>query len=502
LIFQKKYEVSLINVEPKKHIQCTTGFVNQLFDFNKKIAGLAQRYILIWPSVLVYHLPLLFRHLRHLQTGYRYLKPSIFRIDAIFRRIYNSSVFGLNFLKKITDIFKFLADHSEMYSSKEVATKLMSEKSKIVKISSFFSEVLLKNPKEEFEGDCDWVKELAVTFKLLNALVDDLSTRHGFFSEGKKRDSSETLAAQAQAIHVKEDAEYTPRASFDVSEDLFLKEDIEETNTRHIKDPPKKNPRKTKLNIFVKTKGTHLDQEQIESFLAPFLELQSSNQLTFLSLAYAFFHFVIKDILIGIPLFCLVDLPHLIKDTQSNLAQAVSQVSSLGVFLTDFENMACEIEAIHLQVLRLEPVIDGIEELFLSFNASDATSLLRGYERFVNQVYGLVESTDSSHVISAMKEMQGMIFKINPLLMKFLDAIEGRSLAAVITVNPFRRASKPNINPSTTAASGHSSDKSSSSGESEATQGSEKTKGSIEPVIKGFLSKIAKGFTDLAKPPV
>jgi hypothetical protein len=111
----------------------------------------------------------------------------------------------------------------------------------------------------------------------------------------------------------------------------------------------------------------------------------------------------------------------------------------------------------------------------------------------------LILSSETSQIIDVTSKIKALVFKINPMLKKFLDTLNGRSLASIMTPNPFGRLSRSKSK--SDAGIGETSSGASVSSEDSAVK-AESVDGTPKASIPAAVKHIGQAFRSLFTPPL
>ena len=127
--------------------------LNSFSTLNQKIARFMKNVVFIWPTVIFYNTPLIFKNIRQLSYAKTLMNPQIHNISVISQNILGKSDVGLTLLKKLGGALGCVADIVKDKDSLELFESLNVNHEKLARICSFFSEALIKSPSEEYEGE-------------------------------------------------------------------------------------------------------------------------------------------------------------------------------------------------------------------------------------------------------------------------------------------------------------------------------------------------------------
>lgn len=463
--------------------------------------------VLAWPRSLLVHLPLLARDIRRLSSAKDLLMPQVRDITALFSAIANAIPSNVEQLHRLTKATEGLADKLEGVTTEKALKFLYQEKEKFQKVSAFFKEISLRLKEDVESEERDIVTELSQTATLLNALIDDLSSREGMFSGGKKRPSAQILQAEAVAISFPEKVPESPEhidevAGFDEEDLLGADAKLEPSITKPPKFYVSRPVVATRVSAFIAPALLGSDQKTLDGLH----KLTKKLEMNFARHVVEIVNFCLQTLLWGGTRFILYDLPWLIIKLQRSLSSWVDKTPGYGLSLVETKNYLMQLASLVAQLDRLKPIFTALEIYSANSSFADTDSFLKTYKSTVLELTHFVETTDTVQIARIIKEFKGMIFKINPMLIKALDKLHGRSLASVAMPNPFKikrpskSAPKPEKGDGDAGASINSSGTPDAS-ESRSSTSSQEVDEKAANGAKKFFSNVGKAFMTLAKVP-
>jgi hypothetical protein len=474
------------------------------------VTFLLKDIILAWPRALFIAIPLASRDIKILSKARMAFMPQVNEVADLASTLIGRLPSSLDKIKKLTKAFAKIANAAEGITCDQVLEKLEEKRSNFKELGSFMNALLLPD-EEDISDDREFIPEVVQTAALLNALVDDLSGRTGIFSVGKKdAEPGAVVAAKAQAVVVREAARresesplnpYAEPPSGMIDEAPVALAEAHKAPSYVKKEKPPRSCvilRPVPLNVVV-----HSSDE--ENFLKDTKDLGSIKKMSMADYIVSFVHFIAVDVLFGVPRFLIYDLPHMIIGFQKCTQSMVASVHPTAKSLIELKDILKAIHGLLLQLDRLAPVINGVE-LYLAKNVeADTAALIDHFKLLDASIASMLESTDVAHIHMIKKQMKSLLFKINPLLIKALDALVGRSLFSAATSKRASVSPKPVSKQPGDAASlsTGSTSGSSSSGEKDVVGGADgRPKTTVDEQIRGFFIGIGKGLKKgLSTPP-
>lgn len=463
--------------------------------------------LLAWPRALLIALPLASKNIKALSYAKNAFIPQIREVSALASTLFSRLPSSINKIQKLTAAIGKLANAAEGLTCDQVLESLEKQRAVFQELGSFVDALLLPEEEELTGEGKEFIPELVQTAALLNALIDDLSGRTGIFSSGKKgSEPGSVVAARAQAVIVRERARADSESPVNPYSEagvgvideapVAMAEPHRAAAFAQKSKPPRSLVvlRPLPLKVIV-----HSADE--EKFLKDAKALGSSKKMSIADYIVSFVHFIAVDILFGVPRFLIYDLPHLIINFQKTTSHLVAAIHPSAKALLELKDILKGIHGLMYQLDRLAPVINGVE-LYLAKNIEpDAIALKEKYELLMASISTMLETTDVRHIHVIKKEMKTLLFKINPLLIKALDALVGRSLLTAFTSSKKGSGSpKPTVRGGGDGASLMTETTgSSSSGEVDAA--GSKSKQSVDAQIRGVFVGLGKGLKNVFRTP-
>ncbi len=472
---------------------------------SNKINDFVHNFLLLWPKALFIAVPSLIKNWHHIKEAHTLFSPKLQETQLLISNIFAISPLGLDYLKSYSRVLnRWLANLKELDAEK-IELFFVQEGDRIRRISTFLNQIISTPCEDGIEEGKDIISELAVSLTLIDALIEDLSTRSGVFSGGKARAPAHVLAAKAQSISVVDPAS----PEFEGSTGPKVKEEDAD-----ICDKDQKIPIHRIRNPFVKLHTRPLvhgysSQSKLKPFSIPGLKSDDDFLTDFKSFKKEFpknlneiileiLNFIVIDIIIGIPKFIIYDLPLGLIKFQQSLSELVQSLPDQARRLVELNGYLEQMNQIHSEVEKLSAMISG---LFSSVNLEDKISpshCFSDLHKIIVSFDELILSSETSQILDVTSKIKALVFKVNPMLKKFLDTLNGRSLASIMTPNPFGRLARSKSK--SDAGIGEMSSGASVSSEDSGSK-AESVDGTPKASIPAAVKHIGQVFRSLFTPP-
>lgn len=455
--------------------------------------------LLAWPRALFIALPLASKDIKALSYAKTAFIPQIREISTLASTLFSRLPSSINKIQKLTAAIGKLANAAEGLTCDQVLENLEKQRAVFQELGSFVDALLLPEEEELAGEGKEFIPELVQTAALLNALIANLSKRSGIFSSGKEEESGSVVAARAQAVVVRERARADSESPVNPYSEAGIGVIDEapvamaEPHRAAAFNPKSKPPRSLVVLRPVPLKVIVHSADE-EKFLKDAKALSTPKKMSIADYIVSFVHFIAVDILFGVPRFLVYDLPHLIINFQKTTSHLVSAIHPSAKALLELKDILKGIHGLMYQLDRLAPVINGVE-LYLAKNIEpDAIALKEKYELLMASIATMLETTDVRHIHVIKKEMKALLFKVNPLLIKALNALHGRSIFTAFTSsNKASGSPKPTVKGGGDGAS-HVSEATGSSSSGDVDTAGSKSKQSVGAQLGGFFVGLGKGI--------
>lgn len=417
--------------------------------------------ILAWPRAIVISMPHIFSNIKIILSTKDSFSPHIYEISQLAWALFRKVPSAINKIETFTTYLAHLSQSSEAMTAEGIFQTLDGHRKKWQDLGLFIKACLLPTADDLSEDQIEFIPEFAKTAALLNALVDDLSSRTGFFSINKEpQEGGCEIAAKAQAVVIKEVKQeenlsplnpYEQTVSLDETPVVIIEEQqslIFETKTQSAVAPVILQQQASVVVIHT------ADEQQLLNYTK---NLAFSKHRSLADTIVAFVYFIAIDILWGVPKFLIYDLPQMIFDIETSSASAVSCIHPTAEMIIELKQHLKGLHKLSESWDKIVPVINGIE-LYLAKNLKeDAICLNQQYQLVMASISNALITIDMGQIDEIKKQMKHLLSKINPLLIKILDSLKGRSLASVIT-RPSPSLKGPSKTAQTSSSSSSSSD--------------------------------------------
>lgn len=419
-----------------------TAVVNLCHDsidrLKKNLFFVIKDVILAWPRAFFIATPQIFSDVKIILSAKASFNPHIQQICQLAWKLIAKSSLSITTIQKGTESITNLADQMQGVDGQKFFQTLQAHRKQWEELGSFIKSCLLIN-QDDVGDQFEFIPELAKVAALLNALVEDLSSRKGFLSINKDvKEGASLIAAKAEAIIVEDlNQEQTASSPIDPYEDTQSdgEQDVSvitlEPKQRLIfeKKSPLNSPRVV-VNLHPINVVMHsFDEEQ---FLTNIKQLTLQKDKGFADQIVAFVYFIAVDVLCGVPKFLIYDLPQMIINIQINTAWLVSHIYPTAQFIIELKDNLKAWHGLLESLEKLSPITDGLELYCAKHLKQDFSALKEHYELMIASISNALVTIDVGQVHEIKKQMKTLLIKSNPLLIKILETLKGRSLMSVM----------------------------------------------------------------------
>lgn len=393
----------------------------------KDIGCFVWNKILLWPRAVLFHLPLIFRNIRQIKLVYDALYPEAIKVHKSCSSVFSFPIFYTETTRLLIEKLNEAETALSGISHQEVFAYLKDKGDKFHKLAVFMHEIFLAS-----DGTCsdmDIVEEASSTIKLLADLIEDLSTREGFLSAGKKRESPKVSVSPLIETRPR------PIATFDPTQ-----EDVIEEATKKL---PTVGPKMIWIKSLEKQvdpidhkETISMDDSKDQELLKTIQRIQNKHPLTIKNAFMNFFRFIFIDLLVGIPKFFLIELPEMLINFQRRLQDTVDHLDQFAHTFLSLRNDLLALFKLIDSFKFLEPFFHGLFLFLKEHDLKDSQAIFSKFDALFDNMCKQLDEADLEKIQGMVVDLKALLKRVKPMLENILAAINGRSIAAVITPNP------------------------------------------------------------------
>jgi hypothetical protein len=390
--------------------------------------------ILVWPRAILIHIPTAFRNVRQIKQVLGLIAPEIKKIQTAFFSVCTMPIFNTEMTRLLVEKLNEVQAQMNMISHEEVFEYLKDKGGKLHKLSCVMNEIL--NASDDCPSGVDVLEEASITVKLLATLIDDLASRDGLMSCGKRREAEPVTPASSPTLFSER-----PAAAVSFTEPheekvlKFAQPRISKTIWIKSVSSPETVKSVTKVSIAT---DDRIDAE----LLLKIQKIQNKYPFSIKNAVINFFRFIILDILLGIPRFILFELPEMIINFQNRLQHVVDHMDVITRSFLEIRNDLLALIQLLDSVKFLEPFFHGLFLFIKEQDLKESFKVTQKFDAAFDKICSQIDEPSLEKMQSMVVDLKVLLKRVKPMLENFLEAIEGRSIAAVLTPNPLGKMFK------------------------------------------------------------
>jgi len=410
--------------------------------------------ILAWPKALFYHTPLVFRHLRQLSNMGAELKPQMDQLGEFIGQLRDKLFKGRQYLPFWKAFFDKLTPHLVNLDEKKWTAAIEKRKVQSAWLFSYMKKIFEASEEASASSETEktTVKEGLITLELINALIEDISSREGLNDSGTATRSSDEIIASILAVIGQAEELKTP---IEASRDSRSPESDKSPGST-LTSPFSLDPRRLDFTdeiLPVDSKAAGPDKEvSSKSFSRRMVGTKSKGPSSSVSKGTgdefstqtglcaftleSMITFVFYDLIWGTFRFFLYDLPRLIQTVEEFLSTLTFSFAGGGKTLEELNELLEAFVELIGALEPLEPCFRAIGKEIENVDITSVSQQLADLGALTDKLEVFCKKNNPALMRLLAKSLLTTVSKVQNLFAHFVDTFKGRGVLAVITPNP------------------------------------------------------------------